>query len=1039
MMKKIFTLMAVVALMATTAFAQLTSAKPMQQAQGKAAIAKMLKANRGSKISGNPIWENTMSYCEDGSFYTGVGTQAAGDTVYWAIKIEAAALVGRNNITEVQFFVPNNGAGTYTVRLAQGAVTTAPIATQTVTAVANDTLTWKSITFATPVAITQGSDLWVIMMNSDVAYPAASITANDYDNAKWVSLDGVEWELLNSSLDVTWMLRAISDTYTVLPPVLSLQGPTSVRVGDTAIYYAHSGNADSFEWTINADYLDTASIMNVASVMWNTTGTQQVIVMASNTAGDTYDTLDVNVYSCDNITLPYAPVFTDGLGCWDTIADSTHGAGWFSAAEMGLNFGQVLSLSAYDPYGIGWYMDIPVDNWLISPEIEMPSTGTYEVAWQVSPISGSYDGDHYGLYVISDSIATLLFEESLTGMTGFNKRMVVLPSTVSDDFQIAFRHFNSAGGYVLILDSIQIRPLTAPVVILDGPAAIENGETATYSALCGNAESFSWAIDGVPVDLAGNVLTNAFTTDGLHTVTVTATNSVSSAVDSVVTEVYSCNGITTFPYTYGFETGLRCWAKVSANSVNDDRFGVFENADAYEGNYVFQFSSYSRATDTNYNQYLISPELSLPQGQYMLKFYYMGYTSAESFRVLASTTNTNMSSFTHVLGTFEQTATEWAEVSFLLPEGTKYVAINYYGNYKYYLYVDNITIKALDVVPSVTLDGPVSGQVGTQLTYIADAPLATSFVWTVDGVDINNNTNTVDVSFDAAGNHTVSVIATNSVGNSTPATLTVSVFSCDGVTEFPWVADFESATGYDCWTFIDADGDGFNWNTNYLRDSEDENGNFRGHNNSHGLVGSASWSQGVGALTPDDWMILPAMTLPENSSFILSWFAKGQDAQYAQEYYSVYISTTGKEISNFTNTVYNGTSTANWEGHNVDLSQYAGQTIYIAFRHHNVTDMFYLDIDDIKISTESVQGIDDVMGVSLNLYPNPATTTVTIEAENFEGNATAQLVDLNGRVVMEQSSNGGRFTFDVSEVARGAYFVRMTGANINAVRKLIVK
>ena len=70
--------------------------------------------------------------------------------------------------------------------------------------------------------------------------------------------------------------------------------------------------------------------------------------------------------------------------------------------------------------------------------------------------------------------------------------------------------FNSEGGYVIILDSIEVRGLTAPYLTLVGPIAAENGTVATFTAIAPNASNFEWAINGTPVDATGNVLTNTF-------------------------------------------------------------------------------------------------------------------------------------------------------------------------------------------------------------------------------------------------------------------------------------------------------------------------------------------------------------------------------------------------------------------------------------------------------------------------------------------------------------------------------------------------
>ena len=94
-------------------------------------------------------------------------------------------------------------------------------------------------------------------------------------------------------------------------------------------------------------------------------------------------------------------------------------------------------------------------------------------------------------------------------------------------------------------------------------------------------------------------------------------------------------------------------------------------------------------------------------------------------------------------------------------------------------------------------------------------------------------------------------------------------------------------------------------------------------------------------------------------------------------------------------------------------------------------------IDDIELS--NTVGINEVAEGGLSLYPNPASSMVTVSTEGVEGNVTVQVVDLNGRVMMQQQGNAQSFRFDVSTLAQGAYFVRLTGENVNAVRKLIVK
>jgi len=86
---------------------------------------------------------------------------------------------------------------------------------------------------------------------------------------------------------------------------------------------------------------------------------------------------------------------------------------------------------------------------------------------------------------------------------------------------------------------------------------------------------------------------------------------------------------------------------------------------------------------------------------------------------------------------------------------------------------------------------------------------------------------------------------------------------------------------------------------------------------------------------------------------------------------------------------------------------------------------------------EETVGIDDVDATSVSLYPNPATTTVTLTG--LEPGAKVTIVDLNGREISKFKIQNSKFEIDVTSLASGAYYVRITGQRQQAVRKLIVK
>ena len=167
------------------------------------------------------------------------------------------------------------------------------------------------------------------------------------------------------------------------------------------------------------------------------------------------------------------------------------------------------------------------------------------------------------------------------------------------------------------------------------------------------------------------------------------------------------------------------------------------------------------------------------------------------------------------------------------------------------------------------------------------------------------------------------------------------------ITTFPYSNGFES--GLDGWTVTDADNDGYTW----LVHTQSYYGSANG--GSAYLV-SESYGELDGSyevLYPDNWLISPAITIPSGENYDLSWWVKTASGSYPSENYSVYVGTTGTAAAlGGTTPVYTHTMLATedvWAQITVSLASYAGQTVYIGFRHHNCSDQLALLIDDIFI------------------------------------------------------------------------------------------
>ena len=148
----------------------------------------------------------------------------------------------------------------------------------------------------------------------------------------------------------------------------------------------------------------------------------------------------------------------------------------------------------------------------------------------------------------------------------------------------------------------------------------------------------------------------------------------------------------TLPYTYGFENNdlaAEGWTTVNESTANASEFGITAAAKR-TGDYGFRFSSYT--SDSSYDQYLISPELSAAS-DVVVQFYYKVTASygTETFKVGYSTTDTDIASFTFG-DEITTNSTTWTQSEeFFFPAGTKYVAIYYYSEYQYRLFVDDFS------------------------------------------------------------------------------------------------------------------------------------------------------------------------------------------------------------------------------------------------------------------------------------------------------------------------------------------------------------
>ena len=229
-------------------------------------------------------------------------------------------------------------------------------------------------------------------------------------------------------------------------------------------------------------------------------------------------------------------------------------------------------------------------------------------------------------------------------------------------------------------------------------------------------------------------------------------------------------------------------------------------------------------------------------------------------------------------------------------------------------------------------------------------------------------------------------------------------------------------------------GDGSGW----MLGSEAALGNGHGHNGSNDMMISKSFQNNYG-IYPDNYLVTPKVKLGVVPQF--SFYACAQDENYPAEHFGVAVSTqTGYDPANFVMVdewTMEAKGQGTWRKYTADLSAYAGQEVFIAIRHFDTYNQFYLDIDDVlledvgvQVERESEIVWSSFLGKDMYLVDGAVDITVTLTSGDtpdgitatFHNNTESEFED----IVVELNDNG---YYQFSSIRKGDYTVTIQKDN----------
>ena len=641
--------------------------------------------------------------------------------------------------------------------------------------------------------------------------------------------------------------------------------------------------------------------------------------------------------------------------------------------------------------------------------------------------------------------------------------------------------------------------LPAPAVSIEGQYQIAKGQPYTYTATGTEGATITWSLPGAtPSTATGNSVTATWNTTGEHAVIATISNAYGTGTDTLWNYVVDYTVGDTVSYALNrphfsqvggapFSWGIML---PSAFLTNRNYLNAVQVGIELPGSYTLRiYQGGDTVPQTLAGTYSITVTAADTAQE---------YTTFDLPTPLALSTSQNLwIVVSHTMGSGLYPARTCYSI---IDQNSDWITLDDTAWYHLYeLGIDNSSwmIKAItstSYTPPVTQYtvtvtsnndawGMVSGggtyNEGDTITLSATANNGYHFVQWQDGS--TDNPRTVTVTANATYTATFAV-------NAVPG-------NCD-VTSLPWNYSFITDSISDCWTNIDADGDSLYWmyianygavSFSYISDGETYEYSLTPDNwlispkvtlpatgadfhytymnmaadypDHIGIFVSTTNTDPSSFTLLEQYTAVPADTVWQTRTVSLAAYA-GQQVYIAIRHYnsddnyafivgSVSITAGSTPVQQYTITATSADATMGSvtgggtynAGSTVTLTATANSGYhFVQWQDGNTANPRTITVIGNATYTATFEAnvsIDNVNGLSVVLYPNPANGYVTLSA--LPAAARITIIDAAGRLCGSWPSQGEQTTLDISHLSAGQYYLRITGEGLNTVKKLVVE